>query len=129
MPFQKIVSRKSQKYRDAVDLIHISAFIHFDSIPEAVFQRPWDGIETRRQLQNSPGLAPIRLEWDEGSPFRLRTALSILYNYSIIDHDPKKGVVSLHPVIQRWARDRLSEADQKRWLSAAVAVLAQCISP
>lgn len=58
-----------------------------------------------------------------------RTALSILYNYSIIDHDPKKGVVSLHPVIQRGTRDRLSEADQKRWLSAAITVLAQCISP
>jgi Tetratricopeptide repeat len=129
IPFQRIESRKSLEYRDAVDLIHISAFMHFDSIPEAVFQRPWDGIETGRRLQDSPGLAQIRSEWDEGSQFRLRTALSILYNYSIIDHDPKKGVVSLHPVIQRWAKDRLSEADQKRWLSAAVAVLAQCISP
>ena len=129
IPFQRIVSRKTLEHRDAVDLIHIAAFMHFDSIPEAVFQRPWDGIGTRRRLEDSPDLAPMRSDWDEGSQFRLRTALSILYNYSIIDHDPKKGVVSLHPVIQRWAKDRLSEADQKRWLSAAVGVLAQCISP
>ena len=130
IPFRRIVSRKSLEHRDAVDLIHIAAFMHFDSIPEAVFcQRPWDVIKTWDGLQDSPGQAQIRSEWDEGSQFRLRTALSILYNYSIIDHDPKKGVVSLHPVIQRWAKDRLSEADQKRWLNAAVAVLAKCISP
>ncbi len=129
IPFQRIVSRKTLECGDAVDLIHISAFMHFDSIPEAIFQRSWKDIDTRRQSQNSPGMAQIRPDWDEGSQFRLRTALSILYNHSIIDHDPKKGVVSLHPVIQRWAKDRLSEADQKRWLSAAIAVLAQCISP
>ncbi|KAK0515736.1 hypothetical protein JMJ35_001770 [Cladonia borealis] len=125
IPFQRIVSRKSLEYTDAVDLIHISAFMHFDSIPEAIFQRPWNDIETEKRAQDAPGQS----EWNEGSQFRLRTALSILYNYSIIDHDPKKGVVSLHPVIQRWAKDRLSEVDQKRWLSAAMAVLAKCISP
>ncbi|MCJ1391776.1 hypothetical protein MMC18_004641 [Xylographa bjoerkii] len=129
IPFRKIASRESMEYRDAVDLIHISAFMHFDSIPEAVFLRPWDGIVSRAQLPGSSGVTQNEPEWDEGLRFRLRTALSILYNYSIIDHDPKKGVVSLHPVVQRWAKDRLSEADQKRWLSAAIAMLAQCISP
>jgi tetratricopeptide (TPR) repeat protein len=129
IPFQRIASRKSLEYRDAVDLIHICAFLHFDSIPETLFRRPWESIEAGRRLQDSPGLAQTGSEWYEGSQFRLRTALSILYNYSIIDHDPKKGVVSLHPVIQRWAKDRLSATDQKRWLSAAVAVLAKCISP
>ena len=129
IPFRRIASRQSLEYRDAVDLIHISAFMHFDSIPEAVFKRPWDNIETRRRLYESPGVTQNGPEWNEGSQFRLRTSLSILYNYSIIDHDPKKGVVSLHPVVQRWAKDRLSEADQKRWLSAAIAVLTQCISP
>ena len=126
IPFQRIASRKSLEHRDAVDLVHIAAFMHFDSIPEAVFQRLWDVTETQARLQDSPGPAQIGSEW---SQFRLRTALSILYNYSIIDHDPKKDVVSLHPVIQRWAQNRLSEADRKRWLNAAVTVLAQCISP
>lgn len=129
IPFQRIASRESLEYRDAVNLIHISAFMHFDSIPEAVFQRSWEGIETGKQLHVAPGLDEIGSEWDEGSQFRLRTALSILYNYSIIDHDPKRGVLSLHPVIQRWAKDRLSEIDQKRWLNAAIAILAQCVSP
>ena len=35
--------------------------------------------------------------------------------------------MSLHPVVQRWAKDRLSQADQKRWLGVAVVLLAQCI--
>ena len=129
IPFQRIASRETLEYRDAVELFHICAFMHFDSIPEAVFQRPWHSIETRRRSQDSSGLVQIEPEWDEGSRFRLRTALSILYNYSIIDHDSKKGTVSMHQVVQRWAKDRLPEADQKRWLSATVAVLAKCISP
>ncbi|MCJ1384063.1 hypothetical protein MMC17_007179 [Xylographa soralifera] len=129
IPFRRIASRESIEYRDAVDLIHISAFMHFDSISEVVFLRPWDGITNRARIHGSSGVTQNGSEWDEGSRFRLRTALSILYNYSIIDHDSKKGVLSLHPVVQRWAKDRLCEAEQKRWLSAATAVLAQCISP
>ena len=129
IPFQRIASRRSLEYRDAVDLIHICAFMHFECIPKAMFQRSWEDIENGKQLHVAPGLAETRSEWDEGSQFRLRTALSILYNYSIIDHDPKRSVLSLHLVIQRWAKDRLSKTDQKRWLNAAVAVLAQCISP
>ena len=129
IPFQRIASRRSLEYRDAVDLIHISAFMHFDSIPETMFQRSWESIETGKHVHLAPDLAEARSEWDEGSQFRLRTALSILYNYSIIDHDATRGVLSLHPVVQRWAKDRLSETDQKRWLNTAIAVLAQCISP
>ena len=129
IPFQRIASRESREYQDAVELIHICAFMHFDSIPEALFRSPWHGIETGKRPYDFAGLAQVESEWNAGSEYRLRTALSILYNYSIIDRDLKKGTVSLHPVIQRWAQDRLSEADQKHWLSVAIAVLAQCISP
>lgn len=129
IPFQRILSRESLEYRDAVDLIHIAAFMHFDSIPEAVFERLWHCDGPQRRLENFPGLSHIRSGQDEGPYFRLRTALSILYNYSIIDHDSKNGVVSLHPVIQRWAKDRLSEEDQKYWLKTTIAVVAQSVSP
>ena len=129
IPFQRIVNRKTLDCRDAVDLIHMSAFMHFEAIPEAILQRSWNDIDTKRQSQKSVDMAELSLNWNEGAHFRLRTALSILYNHSIIDHDSKRGVVSLHPVIQRWAKDRLSQADQKRWLNVAIAVLAKCISP
>lgn len=129
IPFQRIVSRKTLECRDAVDLIHMSAFMHFDSIPEAIFQRSWNDIDTGRRSQYTLTRAQSRLYCDEGSQFRVRTALSILYNHSIIDHDPKKGVVSLHPVVQRWAKDRLMKVDQEYWLNIAMAVLVQCISP
>jgi hypothetical protein len=128
IPFRRIASRESVAHKDAVYLVHIFAFMHFDSIPEAVLKRPWDSIlsSARRRESNTIHDRP---QWDELSHVRLRTSLSILYNYSIIDYDPKKGIVSLHPVVQRWAKERLSEADQKRWLSAAIALLTQCISP
>ena len=129
IPFQRIASRKTLECRDAVDLIHLSAFMHFNSIPEAIFQRAWTNIDTRRKSQGSLNRVQTRCDWDEGSQLRLRAALSILYNHSIIEHDLKKGVVSMHPVIKRWAKDRMPEEDQKLWLNAAMAVLAKCISP
>ena len=129
IPFQRIESRKTLEYRDAVDLIHIAAFMHFESIPEALFEKSWDDSTIERQSPSSTGIARLRQDLDGGSEFRVRTALSILYSHSIIDHDPKKAVVSLHPVVQRWAKDRLSEVHQKRQLDSAIDVLARCISP
>lgn len=51
IPFRKIVARASQflEYKDAVDILHIFAFMHFESIPESIFQTFWNstnGTET-----------------------------------------------------------------------------------
>jgi hypothetical protein len=35
--FQKILSRASVEHRDAVDLMHMFAFMHHETIPERIF--------------------------------------------------------------------------------------------
>jgi len=129
IPFQRIVRRQSVEHRDAVDLVHLFAFMHFESISEKIFQRSWNGIEmTQSGPWTYPGiLQPDRL-WNEEAQARLRRALGVLCDYSIIDHDPDKGSCSIHPVIHSWARDRLTVSDQKLWLGHTMAVLAHCIS-
>jgi hypothetical protein len=42
IPFRKIEARASVEYRDAVDIMHIFAFMHFESIPESIFQGFWN---------------------------------------------------------------------------------------
>ncbi len=130
IPFQRIAISESAKHRDAVDLLHIFAFMHFESIPESIFQRYWNAIKgTESKLVNYPDILQDESVMNEEANARLREALGVLCDYSIIDHDPDKGFCSLHPVVHAWARGRLTPLEQKRWLSCTASVLARCISP
>lgn len=128
IPFQKIVSRGSMEHRDAVDLMHIFAFMHFETIPESIFQRSWVILTNSSPSQ---GKRPEILQsvWNEEAQARFRRAIRILCDHSIIDHEPSKASCAMHPVIHSWARDRLSNAQQRQWLRCTMSVLAQCISP
>ncbi|KAH8725092.1 hypothetical protein GQ44DRAFT_772490 [Phaeosphaeriaceae sp. PMI808] len=128
IPFQKIVSRGSVEHRDAVDLMHMFAFMHHETIPERIFQRSWHDL---RSAQSSEKLCPDILEpvWSEEAQARFRRAIGILCDHSIIEYEPSKGLCTMHPVVHNWARDRLTVDEQKRWFRCTTAVLAQCISP
>ncbi len=129
IPFQRIVTRESVEHQDAVDLMYTFAFMHFESIPEIMFRRSWSDIKgTKSNFASSPDLLRNRPVWNEEAQAQLRRALRVLCDYSIIDHDPDKGFCSLHPVVHAWARDRLSQAEQRFWQDCTAAMLAHCIS-
>lgn len=130
IPFRRIITRPSVEHKDAADLMHSFAFMHFESIPESIFQRSWNGADgVGLTSMDFPGILQDTPVWNEEAQARLRRALRVLCDCSIIDHDPDKGMCSLHPVIHSWARDRLTKLEQQRWLSCTAAVLAHCISP
>ncbi|KFZ08506.1 hypothetical protein V502_09320 [Pseudogymnoascus sp. VKM F-4520 (FW-2644)] len=132
IPFQKIVARMSQylEYKDAVDILHIFAFMHFESIPESIFQTFWNSINgTETDMADYPDIFQNRLMSSEDAEPRVRRALQVLRGHSIVDHDVTEKVCSLHPVIHKWARSRLAPPEYERWLGCTTAFLAQCISP
>ena len=131
VPFRRIRSREQPpEYKDAVGLVHVCAFMHFESIPEWIFRRSWDGVNALTARDPSYlGIFHTPSGWNEEATARLRRAIHILSDYSIIDHEPEKGLISLHPVVQGWARDRLDDAEQLEWLARTSAVLTQCVSP
>ncbi|KAF2186508.1 TPR-like protein [Zopfia rhizophila CBS 207.26] len=128
IPFRKIASRGSVQHKDAVDLMHIFAFMHFESIPESIFQRSWSDIRklSFHQMKHPEILQSV---WNEEAQARLRRAIRVLYDHSIIDHEPSKASCSMHPVIHTWARDRLTDVEQKQWLCCTMGIIALCISP
>ncbi|KAF2787875.1 hypothetical protein K505DRAFT_353565 [Melanomma pulvis-pyrius CBS 109.77] len=128
IPFRKIISRGSVEHRDAVDLMHIFAFMHFETIPESIFKRSWAALSkpTSRQKDYPDILQSL---WNEEAQARFRRAIRILYDHSIIEHSLSNASCSMHPVIHSWARDRLQNTEQKQWLYCTMAVLAECISP
>ena len=129
IPFQKIVDRGSVsvEHKDAVDLVHIFAFLHFECIPEGLFRISQHEIDKDGQA-SFPDIPLVQSSWSEEAHARLRRAETVLYEHSIIDLDPEKEFCSLHPVVQRWARDRMTQSKQDFWLRIATTLLARSIS-
>lgn len=129
IPFRRIAISQSVECRDAAELMHVFAFMNPESIPESIFQRSWNDITlTKYKSVEYPDILQNQPVWGDDAQARLRTAIRVLYEYSIIDHDSGYGICSLHPVVHAWARERLTDAEKTRWLSCTAAILANCIS-
>ena len=129
IPFQRIAISQSVGCKDAAELMHVFAFMHHESIPETIFKRSWNDVTSSKYKSiKYPDILQNKAVWGEDAQARLRTAIRVLYEHSIIDHDPGYGICSLHPVVHTWARERLTEAEQTHWLSCTASILANCIS-
>jgi tetratricopeptide (TPR) repeat protein len=85
--------------------------------------------ESKKIVNISSPLSPRwNSVWTE-SIDRVVDATALLVDYSLLDYDATNSFYSLHPVVHEWARARLQEDDQRSWLEATMAVLADCISP
>ncbi|KAG9783967.1 hypothetical protein KCU88_g2950, partial [Aureobasidium melanogenum] len=88
IPFQKIATNKSIASQDAVELVHIFAFLHFESIPERLFRRSWHDFHDNPSAQRHyPRFLQAHESWDEDAHARFRYAVRTLYEHSLIDHD------------------------------------------
>lgn len=141
LPFTSIAHRKTLQYRDAVDLIHIFAFMHFSSIPAGIFSLFSDKLKLSKGVENMPNalVDPPTVQMVED---RVLNAARVLYDHSIIsitEVKPESGGIStvkhvpknyftLHPAIHEWARLRLEPAIQLKWLNCAAAILKHSIS-
>ncbi|KAL9039836.1 MAG: hypothetical protein Q9180_002291 [Flavoplaca navasiana] len=130
IPFRKIESAESLRNKDAVDLMHLFAFLHFDGISESIFRS--SAAESRDQDITGvvyPDIILSSLQRTEMAQARLRQALGVLTDHSLIDFDPDTRSYSQHPVVHRWARDRLDKEEQLSSLHCTVGLLARSISP
>jgi tetratricopeptide (TPR) repeat protein len=132
--------------QDAVQILNIMAFYHFENIRVDIFTR---AIENRRnsmamsaakstkdRLINAavarlhpPCMLPQFLKGDSESlnPYRVREALHELYALSLINYDGKNASFSLHPLVHSWARDRLSRGERAVWAQIAFNTLTESI--
>jgi tetratricopeptide (TPR) repeat protein len=147
VPYERIKQRNTTIAMDAIEILHIFAFLHFEQIPMIMFQKAWSNTRNPyASLPSKPGFfrviwpaiadtkepplpAILRQSgpvWDQS---RFNEALNQLSDYSLIDRDDKKKLCSMHPVVHAWARDRLRPDEQRHWLAAAAATLANSITP
>jgi tetratricopeptide (TPR) repeat protein len=131
---------------DAVELLNIVGFYHFEHIRVDIFTR---AVENRRRalaistaksttarLLNilvtrlqPPHMLPQFLKEDSETlqPYRVREALHELYALSLINYDGKDASFSLHPLVHAWARDRLSPGEKALWAQVALNTVTESV--
>jgi tetratricopeptide (TPR) repeat protein len=136
--FQYIEARNTVPSQDAIEILNIVGFLHFDRIPIDLFTR---GIDLRRkqfsQFHNGlltakivsaianrlkpPPPLPRMLKRgpDDMDPFCVREALWELYAFSLIVYDKDGESFSLHPLVHSWAKDRIPQPERELWAMIA----------
>lgn len=147
--FQMIESQDTEAAADAIEILQIFAFLHFERVPASIFERAWKNLQHLKSLAPSKSLFARLLEslfralnWEgpprlphilsqEGSKwdsYRFRRALAILSSFSLIINDAARESYSMHPVVHFWARDRLKKTDQELWFEITTTTLADSIA-
>lgn len=130
---------------DAVELLKILAFFHFELIPLELFSRALssqDGLSNpttaegwmssfagallRRLEAPAPLPSFLRVKDREVGKRRIRFALADLQSLSLIRLDGK--YISLHPLIHSWARDSLTTSESHVWASVALHTIMRSVS-
>ncbi|ERF72190.1 hypothetical protein EPUS_02077 [Endocarpon pusillum Z07020] len=112
---------------DALELLRILAFVHFDRVPILIFRKAWTYAQTipsneENGLQEDvtflshwhvsrlPGFMRS-LNSGELDIISLREAVRTLASFSIISINETDDI-SMHPLVHAWAKDRLDQSDQ-----------------
>ena len=120
---------------DALELLRILAFVHFDRVPILMFQKAWiyaqkirsneenglqESITTLSQWHVSRLPKLLRsLHSGELDIISLREAVWTLASFSITSINETDDI-SMHPLVHAWAKDRLNQSDQTTaWLATA----------
>ncbi|KAK5661095.1 hypothetical protein OQA88_10985 [Cercophora sp. LCS_1] len=141
LPFTGIAGQTTVESRDAVEILHVFAFLHFASIPINLFVLCFNGLKESNHLKIRP-LALLESSSMQGVEDRILTAARVLYDNSIIslsesalDADGKpsskrapRHYFTLHPAIHQWARERLGKEDSQTWLECTATILEHSIS-
>ena len=55
--YNKIRSFTTDEAKEAIEILHVMAFLHFDQIPGALFEKAWEGFVSHRKLVTLSGVA------------------------------------------------------------------------
>lgn len=152
IPFNDTKASPDLASIDAIEILHVFAFLHFQQIPEAIFRNTWNNLQLSRvldlkglnhkfalrpkahqegqqgssaQQRHLPNIL-LQSTWDDR---RLHDALAVLYELSFIYYDDVRQMCWMHPMVHLWARNRLGPEEQKFWLEVTTSLVASSISP
>ncbi|KAK3176124.1 hypothetical protein OEA41_007446 [Lepraria neglecta] len=124
-----IEEMSSEAGQDALALLQMFSFIHYEGISEEIFCRAWRGLYNDRpsDWMISHQLKMLLRQSDqEWNVYPLRAAISILRAFSLIYRD-KNGLISIHPLVHSWTRDQMIASDEDMVWRQTTAIIALSI--
>ena len=118
---------RNRNAANALELLTLFGFCHFDDIKEAMFRSAWEhfGVTEEHPWWAFNLLGMIRdrqlLSWDTLS---FNEAIQLLSSYSLIRVSGPDHRISMHPLVHSWIRDSLNEEVHLRWWNITVSTLA-----
>ena len=147
LSFKEIEKRASEQSRGgsaqaakaAILILGICAFYHHSNISEAIFQSAAEesvkyAIDRKiaKKLPhavNSLDRTLLALDsnghWDK---FVYRQGIAVLLSFSLIKRDQSLKMLSVHPLIHSWSRERMSRTEQQRMYEIGTIILSCAIS-
>lgn len=131
--------------QDAIDLLHVFSFFHYNGISEEMLDRSCHKLTFSQGSKAAfvSGLQQmLSTQWrklsrsrdnvllschEDWHPDRYKDAIAKLSSFSLISRD-KWNLISLHPLVQAWARDRLDPAMGERSWTTAIQILGASIT-
>ena len=116
---------------NAIDLLRIFCFFHYDGISEEIFERAWSKRYELGSLHQDISQmfymqsGEEEKDWD---PVIIREAAVLLASFSLIKIDEKGCFMSMHPLMHVWARARLSDELQRCFWVTTSSTLTATIS-
>lgn len=112
---------------NALELLTLFGFCHFDDITEGMFKSAWDRFDRTEGhpwwASNLLGMIRDRqlLSWDSLGFYE---AIQLLSSYSLIHVSGVENRISLYPLVQSWIGDSLNEEMHLRWWNITVSTQA-----
>jgi tetratricopeptide (TPR) repeat protein len=123
---QMIEKMASEVGQDALELLQTFSFLHHEGISEEIFLRGWHALRKDRQsdwmLSHLPKMV-LRPSDQELNVDTLRAAVSVLLSFSLVYRD-KDNLMSMHPLVHTWVRDRLGPSDEETIWMQTTSVIA-----
>ena len=91
----------------AAELLRFLAFLHPDTIPDALLKK------------GAPHLKPL-LQTLVSDSYELNQAIGELRKYSLVRRNPDEATLSLHRLVQEVQRDSMDEQTQLQWIEQVI---------
>jgi len=121
-----IESLRDTASNHALKLLKILCFYHHDQVPMKMLYNAWHSSEEDPMGPGSsfrPEAFSDFFEYQQS----VRTSVTLLASFSLINRD-SDALLSFHPLVHDWCRDRMSEVDQQLTFRRAISLLARSVN-
>ncbi|KAL8996607.1 MAG: hypothetical protein Q9188_006530 [Gyalolechia gomerana] len=126
---QMIEEMSTEAGQDALALLRMFSFLHYEGISEEIFDWVWQHLYKDRQsdwMISHQLKMLVRQSDQEWDVYPLRVAISLLRSFSLISRD-KNDLISVHPLVHSWTRDQMSVSDEDTVWTQTTATIALSI--